>query len=77
MVINQNLSPQQNVYYLGALVISVLKRKNDAGVDLLELHSELNKSGKHSINSVVLAVDWLYLVGYLKKNSKGKIERCT
>lgn len=76
MIINKNINPERDLYYLGGKVIEALNSTKHAQIDYFELFMLLNKTNKVSLNLFSLALDWLFILGVIKKGNKGVIEKC-
>lgn len=76
MIINKNINPERDLYYLGGKVIEVLNTLKQNQIDYFELYILLNKTSKVSLNLYSLALDWLFILGVIKKGNKGVIEKC-
>lgn len=76
MIVNKNINPERDLYYLGGKVIEILDSSNKSKFDYFELYSSLNKSHNISINLFSLVLDWLFILGVIKKSKKGLLERC-
>ncbi|MEW7400754.1 ABC-three component system middle component 6 [Elizabethkingia anophelis] len=76
MIVNKNINPERDLYYLGGKVIEILNSSNKTKFDYFELYNNLNKSHNISINLFSLVLDWLFILGVIKKGKKGLLERC-
>ncbi|MEC5395757.1 ABC-three component system middle component 6 [Bergeyella sp. RCAD1439] len=76
MIVNKNTSPERDLYYLGGKVIEILDLSNKTEFDYFELYHSLSKNHSISINLFSLVLDWLFILGVLKKGKKGLLERC-
>lgn len=76
MIVNKNINPERDLYYLGGKVIELLDNSNNAKFDYFELYSKLNKNHDISINLFTLVLDWLFILGAVKKDKKGLLEKC-
>lgn len=76
MIINKNINPERDLYYLGGKVIEALNNLKQKQIDYFELFLLINKTNKISLNLYSLALDWLYILGVIKKGDKGVIEKC-
>jgi len=76
MIVNKNINPERDLYYLGGKVIEILNSSNKTKFDYFELYNNLNKSHNISINLFSLVLDWLFILGAIKKGKKGLLERC-
>ncbi len=76
MIVNKNINPERDLYYLGGKVIEVLNSFNKNEIDYFDLFLSVNKSNKVSLNLYSLVLDWLFILGIIKKGNKGLIIKC-
>lgn len=76
MIINKNTNPERDLYYLGGKVIEVLNLFKKNEIDYFDLFISLNTSKKVSLNLYSLVLDWLFILGVIKKGNKGLIIKC-
>lgn len=76
MIVNKNINPERDLYYLGGKVIEVLNSYTKNEIDYFDLFILVNKSNKVSLNLYSLVLDWLFILGVIKKGNKGLIIKC-
>lgn len=76
MIVNKNINPERDLYYLGGKVIEVLNSLNQNEVDYFDLFLSVNKLNKISLNLFSLVLDWLFILQVIKKGEKGLIIKC-
>lgn len=76
MIVNKDINPERDVYYLGAKLIEILNGYSGRQLDFFDTFQKLNEKENISINLYVLVLDWLFLLGLIKKSNKGFIEKC-
>lgn len=76
MIINKNINPERDLYYLGGKVIEVLNSFTKNEIDYFDLFLLVNKSNKVTLNLYSLVLDWLFILGVIKKGNKGLIIKC-
>lgn len=76
MIVNKNINPERDLYYLGGKVIEVLNSYTKNEIDYFDLFLSVNKSNKVSLNLYSLVLDWLFIIGVIKKGNKGLIIKC-
>lgn len=76
MIVNKNINPERDLYYLGGKVIEVLNSSNNQEFDYFELFVDVNKIDKISLNLYSLVLDWLFILGAINKGNKGVIKKC-
>lgn len=62
MIVSKDITPDKNIYYIGALVIRILKDLNIDKIDILDVYKELNKKCNISITLLILTLDWLFIL---------------
>ena len=75
IVINKDINPEREIYYLGAVVIEILKSMPSQKVNMLDAFQLLNKRKRVSINLFALTMDWLYMIGSIN-HREGDIVKC-
>lgn len=76
MIVNKNINPERDLYYLGGKVIEVLNSFSKNEIDYFDLFLSVNKSNKVSLNLYSLVLDWLFILGVINKGNKGLIIKC-
>lgn len=76
MIVNKNINPERDLYYLGGKVIEVLNSLNQKEVDYFDLFLSVNKLNKITLNLYSLVLDWLFILQVIKKGDKGLIIKC-
>ncbi|MCF6353369.1 MAG: hypothetical protein L3J06_10195 [Cyclobacteriaceae bacterium] len=76
MIVNKNINPERDLYYLGGKVIEMLNDSNKDEFDYFELYKKLCKNHNISINLFSLVLDWLFILGVVKNGKKGLIGKC-
>lgn len=76
MLVSKDINPERQVYYLGAMVIEIMKKSQSKRVNFLEVFYKLNEKENISIGLYTLVLDWLFIIGLITKNKKGVIEKC-
>ncbi len=75
MIIDKNINPERDLYYLGGILIDILSKKRNE-IDYLELYKLFNKKQDITINLYSLTLDWLFVLGLVTKGDNGKIKKC-
>lgn len=76
MIISQDVHPQRDLYYVGALVLDLLATSKDAVCDYFDIYNALKREHGISLNAFVLALDWLYLLESIENDDQGGIRKC-
>lgn len=76
MIVNKNINPERDLYYLGGKVIEVLNSLNQNEVDYFDLFLSVNELNKITLNLYSLVLDWLFILQVIKKGNKGLIIKC-
>ena len=74
MLVDPDLPPQQTIYYSAASVLGVLRANASAKTDLATLFGVISRTGAvNSIESVILGLDFLYLLGLVQLDADGDV----
>lgn len=76
MIVNKNITPDRDLYYLGSKVIEVLISNESKEVDYFDLYQKVNKELNISINLYTLVLDWLFIIGAVNNAENGLIRKC-
>ena len=76
MIVSKNISPQHDVYYLGAKLIELLSLSDKESYDYYELHKEFVKTQEVSFSLFLLVLDWLFILGVVRNVDNGGITKC-
>lgn len=78
MLIDSDIHPERNIYYIGAKQLDLICNRKRAECDIQVLFNEYNKSNnvKISFDYHLLALDWLYILGIVDIGSKGNLILC-
>jgi len=76
MIVDTDTNPQNQVYYIGALVLDVLKKQQDVNFDFFDVFQHLNGTNRISMGLYMLALDWLFVINAIRNNKDGGLEKC-
>jgi hypothetical protein len=76
MIVNNNISPERDLYYLGAKLIEIMMNQEEVEVDYFELYQKVNLSLNISISLYTLVLDWLFIIGLINNPQNGTITKC-
>lgn len=65
--------PEESIFYKGALILEELKREDNQ--DFIDLYGTLKKAGM-SLTTLILCLDWLYLIDAARVNENGCVCLC-
>jgi hypothetical protein len=63
MILNQDIKPEKQAYYLGSRILSVLKVAPSDSVSLIDVFEQVNQQEKVSYHAFSIAMNWLFLMG--------------
>lgn len=76
MILGKDTNPKKQIYYISALVLNELKDADNAEFDFFDILKSLKlKDNDITINLYSLSLDWLYLLGAIKKE-KNRLIKC-
>lgn len=76
MLINKDITPENNLYYTGSLVLDRLRQWDSDNVDILELYKKTTVDKEMSMKVFILSVDWLFILGLVDISKKGRVVKC-
>lgn len=76
MIINRNINPERDLYFLGAVLIEILEQSDENQIDYIDLFSLFNQKREITMNLYSLTLDWLFILGLVTKGDNGKIKKC-
>lgn len=76
MIINNNITPERDLYYLGGKVIEALISIEELEPDYFDLFQKVNIDLNISISLYTLVLDWLYIIGAIRNAQNGLIRKC-
>lgn len=75
MIINQDVKPEKQAYYLGSKILAHLSGLPPGKINVGELFVEINVREKVSYHAYSMALNWLFLLGALE-HQQGEIVKC-
>jgi len=76
MILGKDINPKKQIYYISALVLNELKSFDSPEFDFFSIFNSLKTKEKDlTINLYSLSLDWLYLLGAIKKD-KNRLIKC-
>ncbi|MEW8287296.1 MAG: ABC-three component system middle component 6 [Candidatus Thiodiazotropha endolucinida] len=75
MIINKDIHPERKIYYIGALVIDVLRENKEDSINHLLVFEKLQEKESITVDVFMLALDWLFLLGAVKLE-QGILKKC-
>ena len=76
MILGKDINPKKQIYYISALILNELKSLDSPEFDFLGIFNSLKTKEKDlTINLYSLSLDWLYLLGAIKKD-KNRLIKC-
>jgi len=75
MILGKDVNPKKQIYYISALVLNELKHFEGMEFDFFDIYHSLKAKEKEiSINLYSLSLDWLFLLGAIKKENNRLIK---
>ena len=74
MLLPDNIRPELSIYYIGSLILSVLKYNRS--LPLIDLFQKVKEKGSVSFQSFVLGLDWLNLINAAEVTEQGDVILC-
>ncbi len=70
MIVSKDINPENDIYYLGSELISVLDTYSAEKIDFFDVYSRMKERFEISINLFSLVLDWLFLLGIVKSENR-------
>ncbi len=74
MIVQNNTTPEKNLYHLGAIILAVFQEKKINEIELFDLYQNVKNRFNTSLNLFLLALNWLYLLGSIKIKNNNNIQ---
>lgn len=74
MILNQDIKPEKQAYYLGSRILSVLEATPSDSVSLIDVFEQVNQQEKVSYHAFSIAMNWLFLMGAVDLNERTLIK---
>ncbi len=75
MLLPDNIHPENSLYYNGAIVLQILKKKKKQS--LLDLYQSIKQKQNITFPVFILCLDWLFLLNVAILNKNGDVELCS
>lgn len=75
MIININREPKYSLYYIGAIILQLLKKNNTLTIDIIYGKVKNIVDKNLHIDFVYYSLDWLYMLSLIKLD-KNKVMLC-
>lgn len=74
MIIGKDLNPERHVYYIGGLVLDLIKTERGE-IGFFDIFQKINEDRNISMNLYTLSLDWLFILDLIDQKG-GKIIKC-
>jgi len=76
MILGKDTNPRKQIYYISALVLNEIKDVKGREFDFFDIFNSLKqKESDLTVKLYSLSLDWLYLLGSIKKD-KNRLIKC-
>lgn len=76
MIVDKNINPERDLYYLGGVLIDILSQEKRSEFDYIDLYRIFNQRQEIATNLYSLTLDWLFILGLITKSKNGTIKKC-
>jgi len=73
MIIDKDINPKKNIYYLGAILIDIISKQDCIGS--FDLFEQMRLIENISYSMFCLCLDWLFLLNIIEIKA-GMVEKC-
>ncbi|WP_394350663.1 ABC-three component system middle component 6 [Mucilaginibacter aquatilis] len=76
MLLPKDTNPINSIYFNGGNILNTLISIRGKRIDFFKLYEKVKSSNEISLQTYILTLDWLYLLGSIKLDDNGKIVKC-
>lgn len=76
MLFPENRNPEDTVYYVGGVILKVMRDIGTTKYDFFELFKTVNEVHETRMLMFLMSLDWLFIIGIAKKATGGDVEIC-
>lgn len=76
MLFPENRNPEDTVYYVGGIILKVMRDTGVTKYDFFELYKKVNEFHETRMLMFLMSLDWLFLIGIAKKTTGGDVGIC-
>jgi len=76
MILDQDIKPEKQAYYVGSVILQALKDLNSEQIQLLNLFEQVNRREPVSYHAFSMAMNWLFLIGAIEL-ADGRLNICS
>ena len=76
MLFPENRNPEDTVYYVGGVILKVMRDIGTTKYDFFELFKKVNEVHETRMLMFLMSLDWLFIIGIAKKATGGDVEIC-
>ncbi|WP_390902786.1 ABC-three component system middle component 6 [Serratia quinivorans] len=76
-MINNVQYPKKSLYIIGANVIKIISCNLQSSISIVKLYDDYERDFESvSYPYFIYALDWLFIIGFIKLNENGDLEIC-
>lgn len=76
-MINNAQYPNKSLYIIGANIIKLILSNLQSSISIVKLHDDYERDFESiSYPYFIYALDWLFIIGFIKLNESGDLEIC-
>ena len=75
MLLLDNIHPESSIYYNGSIVLEELNKRNI--IEMIDLCQQVKQRNNMSFSTLILCLDWLYLIDVATVNGEEKVVLCS
>ena len=75
MILGKDINPKKQIYYVSAQILNELTHMDNNEFDYFIVYRSLKSKVDISFSLYLLALDWLFLLGAIKKD-KNRLTKC-
>lgn len=75
MLLPNNIRPEDCIYFNGANVLEIMQREKK--MSITDLYCKMKEISQISFATLMLCLDWLYLINCVILNNNGEVVLCS
>lgn len=78
MLVDSDSHPEVNIYFIGAMILNLIKPSKKKKFELFDLFKKYNRKYAKNISFdyLLLSLTWLFTIGLIEIDNKGYISKC-
>mgnify|MGYP000971708487 CR=1 FL=1 len=76
MILLSTKNPDNSLYYLGSILLNIMIQNKESNLGITDYYDLICRVQPITMNRFLLVLDWLYMIGRIKSDSKKGLVLC-